>query len=150
VSAPVEFSGDGLVAALEHLVFIGDVQRRQNSDPQGVYGLCARGDRPHLGFDVFRDVGHERRPRVQPVSALDYITGYLAAFGVMVALARRVREGVLLADMPALAEALLHEHSHATERQPVSAGVGAAGDAGASAVSAQAPQSAVQAKEHAA
>jgi crotonobetainyl-CoA:carnitine CoA-transferase CaiB-like acyl-CoA transferase len=33
------------------------------------------------------------RPRLQPVSALDYITGYLAAFGVLVALGRRAREG---------------------------------------------------------
>ncbi|HLZ71601.1 MAG TPA: CoA transferase [Dehalococcoidia bacterium] len=33
------------------------------------------------------------RPRLYPVSALDYITGYLAAFGVMVALGRRAREG---------------------------------------------------------
>ncbi len=33
------------------------------------------------------------RPRLYPVSALDYITGYLAAFGVLVALGRRAREG---------------------------------------------------------
>jgi crotonobetainyl-CoA:carnitine CoA-transferase CaiB-like acyl-CoA transferase len=33
------------------------------------------------------------KPRLLPVSALDYITGYLAAFGVMVALERRAREG---------------------------------------------------------
>lgn len=32
-------------------------------------------------------------PRLLPVSVLDYCTGYLAAFGVMVALARRAREG---------------------------------------------------------
>jgi crotonobetainyl-CoA:carnitine CoA-transferase CaiB-like acyl-CoA transferase len=33
------------------------------------------------------------KPRLLPVSALDYITGYLGAFGVMVALARRALEG---------------------------------------------------------
>ncbi|MHB8577175.1 MAG: CoA transferase [Dehalococcoidia bacterium] len=33
------------------------------------------------------------KPRLHPVSALDYITGYLAAFGVMAALARRARDG---------------------------------------------------------
>ena len=34
-----------------------------------------------------------RRPQFYPVSAIDYLTGYLMAFGAMVALARRVREG---------------------------------------------------------
>ena len=33
------------------------------------------------------------KPRLLPVSALDYITGYLGAFGAMVALQRRVRDG---------------------------------------------------------
>jgi hypothetical protein len=33
------------------------------------------------------------KPRLLPVSALDYIAGYLGAFGVMVALERRAREG---------------------------------------------------------
>ena len=32
-------------------------------------------------------------PRFYPVSAIDYLTGYLMAFGAMVALARRAREG---------------------------------------------------------
>jgi crotonobetainyl-CoA:carnitine CoA-transferase CaiB-like acyl-CoA transferase len=32
-------------------------------------------------------------PQFYPVSAIDYCTGYLMAFGAMVALARRVREG---------------------------------------------------------
>ena len=32
-------------------------------------------------------------PQFYPVSAIDYITGYLMAFGAMVALAKRVREG---------------------------------------------------------
>ena len=37
--------------------------------------------------------GAEPGPQFYPVSAIDYITGYLMAFGAMVALARRVREG---------------------------------------------------------
>src|SRR5262249_36857916 len=32
-------------------------------------------------------------PQFYPVSAIDYLTGYLLAFGAMVALARRAREG---------------------------------------------------------
>ena len=32
-------------------------------------------------------------PRTMPVSAIDYVSGYLMAFGAMVALARRAREG---------------------------------------------------------
>jgi crotonobetainyl-CoA:carnitine CoA-transferase CaiB-like acyl-CoA transferase len=39
------------------------------------------------------DYAGQGQPRHLPVSALDYITGYLAAFGVMVALRRRAREG---------------------------------------------------------
>ena len=37
--------------------------------------------------------GSEPGPQFYPVSAIDYLTGYLMAFGAMVALARRVREG---------------------------------------------------------
>ncbi len=37
--------------------------------------------------------GAKPGPQFYPVSAIDYITGYLMAFGAMVALARRVREG---------------------------------------------------------
>ncbi len=37
--------------------------------------------------------GAEPGPQFYPVSAIDYITGYLMAFGAMVALARRAREG---------------------------------------------------------
>jgi crotonobetainyl-CoA:carnitine CoA-transferase CaiB-like acyl-CoA transferase len=37
--------------------------------------------------------GAEPGPQFYPVSAIDYLTGYLMAFGVMVALARRVHEG---------------------------------------------------------
>jgi crotonobetainyl-CoA:carnitine CoA-transferase CaiB-like acyl-CoA transferase len=57
--------------------------------------------RERRGFDTLVQVvsgmaaeyAHEGRPRLLPVSVLDYCTGYLAAFGVMVALARRAREG---------------------------------------------------------
>jgi hypothetical protein len=37
--------------------------------------------------------GLEPGPQFYPVSAIDYLTGYLMAFGAMVALARRAREG---------------------------------------------------------
>jgi len=37
--------------------------------------------------------GEAPGPQFYPVSAIDYLTGYLMAFGAMVALARRVREG---------------------------------------------------------
>jgi crotonobetainyl-CoA:carnitine CoA-transferase CaiB-like acyl-CoA transferase len=37
--------------------------------------------------------GAEAGPQFYPVSAIDYLTGYLMAFGALVALARRVREG---------------------------------------------------------
>jgi len=37
--------------------------------------------------------GGPRGPRLVPAAATDYTTGYLAAFGAMVALARRAREG---------------------------------------------------------
>ena len=37
--------------------------------------------------------GEEPGPQFYPVSAIDYLTGYLMAFGTMVALNRRVREG---------------------------------------------------------
>ncbi|HLY47472.1 MAG TPA: CoA transferase [Stellaceae bacterium] len=37
--------------------------------------------------------GTEPGPQFYPVSAIDYLTGYLMAFGAMVALARRAREG---------------------------------------------------------
>jgi crotonobetainyl-CoA:carnitine CoA-transferase CaiB-like acyl-CoA transferase len=33
------------------------------------------------------------RPKLMPVSAIDYVSGYLMAYGAIVALARRVREG---------------------------------------------------------
>ena len=37
--------------------------------------------------------GRRPGPQFYPVSAIDYLTGYLMAFGAMVALARRTREG---------------------------------------------------------
>ena len=37
--------------------------------------------------------GAEPGPQFYPVSAIDYLTGYLMAFGAMVALARRARQG---------------------------------------------------------
>jgi crotonobetainyl-CoA:carnitine CoA-transferase CaiB-like acyl-CoA transferase len=37
--------------------------------------------------------GGESGPQFYPVSAIDYLTGYLMAFGAMMALARRAREG---------------------------------------------------------
>lgn len=37
--------------------------------------------------------GKRPGPQFYPVSAIDYCTGYLMAFGAMVALARRTREG---------------------------------------------------------
>lgn len=37
--------------------------------------------------------GDGAKPRLLPVSAIDYVSGYLMAFGVCVALARRAREG---------------------------------------------------------
>jgi crotonobetainyl-CoA:carnitine CoA-transferase CaiB-like acyl-CoA transferase len=37
--------------------------------------------------------GAEPGPQFYPVSAIDYVTGYLMAFGALVALARRAREG---------------------------------------------------------
>ena len=37
--------------------------------------------------------GREPGPQFYPVSAIDYLTGYLMAFGALIALARRAREG---------------------------------------------------------
>jgi crotonobetainyl-CoA:carnitine CoA-transferase CaiB-like acyl-CoA transferase len=57
--------------------------------------------RQRRGFDtlvqsvsgICDDYAFQGQPRHLPVSVLDYVTGYLAAFGVMVALARRARQG---------------------------------------------------------
>lgn len=53
------------------------------------------------GFDTLvqsvsglaHESGDGARPQMMPCSALDYLSGYLMAFGAMVALARRAREG---------------------------------------------------------
>jgi crotonobetainyl-CoA:carnitine CoA-transferase CaiB-like acyl-CoA transferase len=42
---------------------------------------------------IAHDHGHAENPRLLPVSAIDYVSGYLMAFGVCVALERRAREG---------------------------------------------------------
>jgi crotonobetainyl-CoA:carnitine CoA-transferase CaiB-like acyl-CoA transferase len=52
---------------------------------QNVSGITARQG------EVFP--GAEPGPQFYPVSAIDYLTGYLMAFGALVALARRAREG---------------------------------------------------------
>jgi crotonobetainyl-CoA:carnitine CoA-transferase CaiB-like acyl-CoA transferase len=57
--------------------------------------------RDRRGFDsvvqaasgIADECGTEEMPRSAPANPLDYATGYMAAFGVMVALGRRAREG---------------------------------------------------------
>jgi crotonobetainyl-CoA:carnitine CoA-transferase CaiB-like acyl-CoA transferase len=56
--------------------------------------------RERRGFDTIVQtatgmamVSGDGKPQLMPVSAIDYISGYLMAFGAMVALARRAREG---------------------------------------------------------
>jgi crotonobetainyl-CoA:carnitine CoA-transferase CaiB-like acyl-CoA transferase len=46
-----------------------------------------------IAQDEGRDSGGGAKPRLLPVSAIDYVSGYLMAFGVCVALARRAAEG---------------------------------------------------------
>jgi crotonobetainyl-CoA:carnitine CoA-transferase CaiB-like acyl-CoA transferase len=46
-----------------------------------------------IAHTVGRDAGDAAKPKLLPVSAIDYISGYLMAFGVCVALERRRREG---------------------------------------------------------
>ena len=55
-------------------------RRGYDSVVQSASGFCA-------------EVAVDGRPRFLPVSALDYVTGYLAAFGVLIALGRRAAEG---------------------------------------------------------
>jgi len=55
-------------------------RRGYDSVVQSVSGFCD-------------EVAVDGQPRFLPVSALDYVTGYLAAFGAQVALARRAAEG---------------------------------------------------------
>jgi len=50
---------------------------------------CASG----IAHAVGRNAGDGAAPRYLPVSAIDYVAGYLMALGAMVALARRAREG---------------------------------------------------------
>ena len=82
-----------------------------NFGPASCISRCPPSDgwgrgRPRRGFDtVVQTVsgithrqgelfpGAEPGPQFYPVSAIDYITGYLMAFGAMVALAKRAREG---------------------------------------------------------
>jgi crotonobetainyl-CoA:carnitine CoA-transferase CaiB-like acyl-CoA transferase len=61
---------------------VGPWQDRRGYDSvvQSASGFCA-------------EVAVDGQPRFLPVSALDYVTGYLAAFGVLVALGRRAAEG---------------------------------------------------------
>ena len=53
--------------------------------------------RERRGFDsivqAVSGIAHGPQPRLLPVSAIDYVSGYLMAFGVCVALGRRAREG---------------------------------------------------------
>jgi len=54
--------------------------------------------------------GAEPGPQFYPVSAIDYLTGYLMAFGAMVALARRAKEGgSWLVDRGEVPEAALND-----------------------------------------
>jgi crotonobetainyl-CoA:carnitine CoA-transferase CaiB-like acyl-CoA transferase len=53
--------------------------------------------RDRRGFDsivqAVSGIAHGPQPKLLPVSAIDYVSGYLMAFGVCVALGRRAREG---------------------------------------------------------
>jgi crotonobetainyl-CoA:carnitine CoA-transferase CaiB-like acyl-CoA transferase len=53
--------------------------------------------RERRGFDsivqAVSGMAHAPKPELLPVSAIDYVSGYLMAFGVCVALGRRAREG---------------------------------------------------------
>ena len=53
--------------------------------------------RERRGFDsivqAVSGMAHGPQPKLLPVSAIDYVSGYLMAFGVCVALGRRAREG---------------------------------------------------------
>src|SRR5262245_8369651 len=89
------FSPEALAALRPGIVFvslcafshIGPWASRRGFDTvvQTVSGITARQG------ELFP--GREPGPQFYPVSAIDYLTGYLMAFGAVVALARRVREG---------------------------------------------------------
>jgi crotonobetainyl-CoA:carnitine CoA-transferase CaiB-like acyl-CoA transferase len=88
--AGLGFAPEGVAALRPGIVYVtmsafgtrGPWQDRRGYDSvvQSVSGFCD-------------EVAVDGEPRFLPVSALDYVTGYLAAFGAQVALARRAAEG---------------------------------------------------------
>ena len=88
--AGLGFSPDEVAALRPGIVYVsmsafgtrGPWQDRRGYDSvvQSVSGFCD-------------EVTVDGQPRFLPVSALDYVTGYLAAFGAQIALARRAAEG---------------------------------------------------------
>jgi crotonobetainyl-CoA:carnitine CoA-transferase CaiB-like acyl-CoA transferase len=88
--AGLGFAPEGVAALRPGIVYVsmsafgtrGPWQDRRGYDSvvQSVSGFCD-------------EVAAGGEPRFLPVSALDYVTGYLAAFGAQVALARRAAEG---------------------------------------------------------
>jgi len=88
--AGLGFSPDEVAALRPGIVYVsmsafgtrGPWQDRRGYDSvvQSVSGFCD-------------EVAVDGQPRFLPVSALDYVTGYLAAFGAQIALARRAAEG---------------------------------------------------------
>jgi crotonobetainyl-CoA:carnitine CoA-transferase CaiB-like acyl-CoA transferase len=88
--AGLGFAPEGVAALRPGIVYVsmsafgrrGPWQDRRGYDSvvQSVSGFCD-------------EVAVDGEPRFLPVSALDYVTGYLAAFGVGIALARRAAEG---------------------------------------------------------
>jgi crotonobetainyl-CoA:carnitine CoA-transferase CaiB-like acyl-CoA transferase len=88
--AGLGFAPEGVAALRPGIVYVsmsafgtrGPWQDRRGYDSvvQSVSGFCD-------------EAAVDGEPRFLPVSALDYVTGYLAAFGAQVALARRAAEG---------------------------------------------------------
>jgi crotonobetainyl-CoA:carnitine CoA-transferase CaiB-like acyl-CoA transferase len=88
--AGLGFAPEGVAALRPGIVYVsmsafgtqGPWQDRRGYDSvvQSVSGFCD-------------EVAVDGEPRFLPVSALDYVTGYLAAFGAQVALARRAADG---------------------------------------------------------
>jgi len=81
-------------------------RRGYDSVVQSASGFCA-------------EVAVDGEPKFLPVSALDYVTGYLAAFGTQVALARRATEGGSYHVQVSLAQTgrYLHALPRTTERE---------------------------------
>ncbi|MGU7775798.1 CoA transferase [Burkholderia sp. MR1-5-21] len=87
------FAPDALAASRPGIVYVsisayghaGPWSRRRGFDSlvQSASGIASRE----------QHAAHADRPRHLPCQALDHATGYLAAFGAMMALARRAREG---------------------------------------------------------